>query len=95
MISSFSSHQQRTLNTFLPTVVRAEERGASLASDHDLTVDNVEQFPADGSELDPESASVSVRPAVDALLALPGGSLALVAGHSGTFYKIMGDGDPD
>jgi hypothetical protein len=44
---------------------------------------------ADATELDPESTSPSKAPIIEALLSLPGGSVALVAGHSGTLYDIM------
>lgn len=41
------------------------------------------------TELNPEGTSRSEQPTIDALLGLENGSVALVAGHSGTLYDIM------
>ena len=92
---AYSSHKKRTLQTILPTINVAKEVGVELAADDDkFAGDGIQEFPA-GTELDPESTSGSIQPLVDALQSLEGGSVVLVAGHSGTLYKIMGDGDPE
>lgn len=84
---AFSSHKQRTRQTIEPTVANT-----NLTGDVDLMSDDgIQQLPADGTELAPESTSSSVSLTVAALAGLPGGSTALVAGHSGTIYKIMDD----
>lgn len=76
-----SSHKIRTFETVLP-----------LAEQHGLVV---EQFPPLGSMLDGEmvteetSTGASVDPAIEALLALPPGSVAVIAGHSSTLFAIM------
>ena len=92
---AFSSHKKRTLQTILPTINVAMEVGVELAADNDkFAGDGIQEFPA-GTELNPESTSGSMQPLVDALQSLDGGSVVLVAGHSGTLYKIMGEGDPE
>ena len=99
---AYSSHKKRTLQTIMPTIEVAIEAGADLAADDDKNDgDGIQEFPVYNSmmihatELDPESTSGSIQPLVDALQSLPGGSVVLAAGHSGTLYKIMGNGDPD
>ena len=81
---AFSSHKIRTLQTI--QLIAAD---AGLSNDVDLIADGVQQLPADGTELSPESTSPSEGPTIAALQQLAGGSVALVAGHSGTLYDIM------
>lgn len=102
---AFSSHKKRTLQTILPTVNRAIEAGAILAPDSDNGIDNDATSSSDGvqeipnnpfsDDLNDESTSGSIQGLVDELQTLEPGSVVLAAGHSGTLYKIMGDGDPD
>ena len=102
---AFSSHKKRTLQTILPTVNRAIEAGAILAPDLDNGIDNdpnassdgVQEIPfnMDSNDLNAESTSGSIQGLVDELQSLEPGSVVLAAGHSGTLYKIMGDGDPE
>ena len=89
---AFSSHKIRTRQTI--EMITAD---AGLTGDIDKNPDDgIQEFPitnpdgtADATELDPESTSPSEAPVIEALLALPSGSVALVAGHSGTIYDIM------
>lgn len=89
---AFSSHKTRTRQT-IEQIVAA----AGLSGDNDKILDGIQEFPifaGDASEdyateLAPESTSPSEQPVIDALLALEPGSVALVAGHSGTLYDIM------
>ncbi|MFK7854652.1 MAG: hypothetical protein AB8B79_11080 [Granulosicoccus sp.] len=89
---AFSSHKIRTRQTI--EMITAD---AGLSGDMDKNPDDgIQEFPvsnpdgtADATELDPESTSPSEAPVIEALLALPAGSVALVAGHSGTLYDIM------
>ena len=64
----------------------------------DSLADGVLQIPAEpanseGNEI--KGNSSSVPPMVEAIQALEPGSVALVAAHSGTIYKIMGGDDTD
>lgn len=89
---AFSSHKIRTRQTI--ELITAD---AGLTGDMDKNAnDGIQEFPvlnADGSqnatELDPEGTSASEAPVIEALLSLEAGSVALVAGHSGTLYDIM------
>ncbi|NND90002.1 MAG: hypothetical protein HKN42_04000, partial [Granulosicoccus sp.] len=88
---AFSSHKTRTRQTIELIVA-----DAGLAGDVDKNPgDGIQEYPienGDGSavaELNPEGVSASVPPVIDALLSLPAGSVALVAGHSSTLYDIM------
>lgn len=89
---AFSSHKIRTRQTI--EQITAE---AGLSGDMDKYPDDgIQEFPisnndgtADATELDPESTTPSEAPVIEALLSLPAGSVALVAGHSGTLYDIM------
>ena len=76
-----SSHKRRTFQTVDPTAVEAG-----------LTV---MQFPVGGTELEPESTTPSECPTIAAILDSAPGDTVLVAGHSGTLYDIMGDGNDD
>ena len=76
-----SSHKRRTFQTVAPT-----------ADDAGLTV---MQFPVGGTELAPEGTSKSECPTIEAILDSAPGDTVLVAGHSGTLYDIMGDGNDD
>lgn len=75
----YASHKLRTYQTVLPT--------ATLA---DL---DVIQLPFGATELAPESTKPSVCATVDAIINTPPGDTILVAGHSGTLYDIMGEGN--
>jgi len=89
---AFSSHKTRTRQT-IEGIVAA----AGLTGDVDKNAgDGIQENPvlnddgtANATELDPQSTSGSEQPTIDALLSLPAGSVALVAGHSGTLYDIM------
>ena len=88
---AFSSHKLRTLQTI--EMIAAD---AGLSGDFDKNEnDGVQELPvyADNgkfaTELNPGSTTPSEQPTIDALLNLPVGSVALVAGHSGTLYDIM------
>ena len=89
---AFSSHKTRTRQT-----IELIATDAGLSGDIDKNPDDgIQELPvmnkdgsANATELDPESTSGSEQPTIDALLALPEGSTALVAGHSGTLYDIM------
>lgn len=89
---AFSSHKNRTRQTIEMIVA-----DAGLTGDVDKNPDDgIQEFPVlndDGtqnaSELDPEGTSASEAPVIEALLTLAPGSVALVAGHSGTLYDIM------
>ncbi len=75
----YSSHKLRTLQTVEPTATVA-----GLA---------VVQLPADSTELNPEKTTLSECPTLDAIINTAPGDTILVAGHSGTLYDIMGDGN--
>lgn len=89
---AFSSHKIRTRQTI--EMISAE---AGLSGDMDKNADDgIQEFPvsnpdgtADATELDPEGTSASEAPVIEALTNLAAGSVALVAGHSGTLYDIM------
>lgn len=89
---AFSSHKIRTRQT-----IEMITAAAGLSGDVDKNADDgIQEFPvsnpdatADATELDPESTSPSEAPVIDALTSLSAGSVALVAGHSGTLYDIM------
>ncbi len=87
---AYASHKLRTRQTILPTVKEAQ-----LGGDTDKNADDgIQEFPVYNGdsfalELSPEKTSASEQPTIDALMALPPGSVALVAGHSGTLYDIM------
>ncbi len=82
----YSSHKERTRQTVEEIAMRA-----GLTNDDDLIMDGVQQLPADGSELNPQSTGDSEEPTVDAIYQLQGGDVAVIAGHSGTLYDIMDD----
>ncbi len=92
LTNAFSSHKIRTRQT-----IEQITADAGLSGDMDKNADDgIQEFPisndegsADAAELDPESTSPSKAPVIEALLSLPAGSVALVAGHSGTLYDIM------
>ena len=93
-----SSDKQRTRQTVEPTAAMLRSMGRVLADSDDGIDDGVAQLPASaaveqGNEL--TSNSKSVKPTVEAIMALPGGSVAVVAAHSGTIYSILGGSDTD
>ncbi len=95
-----SSDKQRTRQTVEPTAAMLIARNVELESEDDTDgmVDGVRQVPApDANSADNEltSNSKSVDPTVEAIKALEPGSVALVAAHSGTIYRIMGGQDTD
>ena len=89
---AFSSHKIRTRQT-----IELITNDAVLTGDIDKNPDDgIQEFPVFNSggtqyatELDPEGTSTSEAPVIEALLTLEAGSVALVAGHSGTLYDIM------
>ena len=89
---AFSSHKIRTRQTI--ELITAD---AGLTGDIDKNAnDGIQEFPVsnpngtqNATELDPEGTSASEAPVIEALLSLEAGSVALVAGHSGTLYDIM------
>ncbi|MEE9335465.1 MAG: hypothetical protein V3U65_15350 [Granulosicoccaceae bacterium] len=89
---AFSSHKTRTRQT-----IEAIVAAAGLTGDVDKNAgDGIQENPvmnddgtANATELDPQSTSGSEQPTIDALIGLQAGSVALVAGHSGTLYDIM------
>jgi len=93
---AFSSHKLRTWQTIEMIATDADLDDGAIDIDKNAG-DGIQEFPifANGdtddfaTELDPESTSPSEDPTIDALLALPNGSVALVSGHSGTLYDIM------
>mgnify|MGYP003868892561 CR=1 FL=1 len=76
----YSSHKFRTYQTVLPSAT-----AAGL---------DVVQLPAGETELS-TGTSASECPTIEAIRAAAPGSTLLVAGHSGTLYDIMGDGNDD
>lgn len=88
----FSSHKLRTLQT-----IRHIAEASELSGDNDKNAnDGVQEYPIlnaetneFATELSPEGTSSSESPTIDALKNLDPGSVALVAGHSGTLYDIM------
>jgi len=85
----FSSHKTRTRQT-----VEQIAADAGLTNDADLIADGVQQIPsANTNDLDDgngsEGTKSTVAPTVAALQALESGSVAVVAGHSGTIYPMI------
>jgi len=85
----FSSHKTRTHQT-----VAEIAKDAGLANDKDMIADGVQQIPsANTTDLDDgdgkEGTKATIKPTIAALKALDSGSVAVVAGHSGTIYKII------
>lgn len=96
----FSSQKLRTRQTIAAIAEDALNiNGDALVTSNDndyLASDGIQQFPTDIVANDYEgrletidSPSSSVDPTIVALLDLPADSVALVAMHSGTFYKIL------
>ncbi len=96
----FSSQKLRTRQTIAAIAEDAlSVSGDALATSNDVDYvpgDGIQQFPTnivpneyDGRLETIDSPSSSVDPTIDALSNLPAGSVALVAMHSGTFYKIL------
>lgn len=88
---AFSSHKIRTRQTI--EMITAD---AGLSGDTDKNAgDGIQELPisnddgSDATELNPESTKGSKAPTIAALMNLSPGSVALVAGHSGTLYDIM------
>lgn len=93
-----SSDKQRTRQTVQPTAQKVRDLGRSLVDTDDTIDDGVVQLPAfdantAGNELSGNSKSVG--PTAQAILDLPAGSVAVVAAHSGTIYRILGGEDTD
>lgn len=96
----FSSQKLRTRQTIAAIAEDALSiSGSALATSNDVDYvpgDGIQQFPSgivpnnyDGRLETIDSPSSSVGDTVTALSNLPAGSVALVAMHSGTFYKIL------
>lgn len=77
----YSSHKERTRQTVAPT---ADVAGLSVV-----------QLPIGGTELEPEKTGSTECPTLDAIANANPGDTLLIAGHSGTLYDIMGDGNDD
>ena len=75
----YSSHKYRTYQTVAP-----------IAADAGL---EVIRLPEGASELQPESTTPSECLTLDAIANARAGDTLVVAGHSGTLYDIMGDGN--
>lgn len=96
-----SSDKQRTRQTVEPSAAKIIAHGiADLASvdTMDGIQDGVRQVPISDANMplnELNGNSGSVIPTVDAIKALDAGSVALVAAHSGTIYRIMGGEDTD
>lgn len=83
----YATHKIRTQQTVLPTAIVAQ-----------LDVTQIPALTEDGSvatELNPESTTPSECPTIQAIFDAQNDGLdtILVAGHSGTLYDIMGDGN--
>ncbi len=76
----YATHKQRTQQTVAPTADVADLPVIVLGGESDLS---------------PESTTPSECPTIEAILSTPPGDTILVAGHSGTLYDIMGDGNDD
>ncbi len=88
----FSSDKQRTRQTLEPLAAIVSKY--DILPDSDGMDDGIEQLPFAGDKANEiTSNSPSVEPTVAALQALPLGSVAVVAGHSGTLYRIFGGED--
>ncbi|KAK1744523.1 hypothetical protein QTG54_005056 [Skeletonema marinoi] len=74
----FATSKRRTQQTVLPAAALAEM--------------TVQTFPVDGTELDPQSASRTTCPTIDAIKNVSNGSQILVASHTSAIYQIMGPG---
>lgn len=96
----FSSQKLRTRQTIQAIAQDALAiSGDELVTSNDddyLIGDGIQQFPRDivPNDYDErletlDSPKSSINPTIEALLNLPDGSVALVAMHSGTFYKIL------
>ncbi len=82
-----ATHKGRTVQTVVAVAAQA-----GLSGDSDLNSgDGVQQIPSNALECDAgfESSGASRVPTIDALQALPQGSVVLVGAHSGTTYRIM------
>ena len=77
----FASHLRRTAQTVMP-----------LASMAGL---EVQQYPRGASELNPEGGGASVCPTVAAIKNAEPGSTIVVAAHTSTIYRILGEGNGD
>ncbi|KAL7545292.1 hypothetical protein ACHAWF_008646 [Thalassiosira exigua] len=77
----FASHLRRTVQTVAP-----------LAALKGL---EVQQYPKDASELNPEGGGASVCPTMEAIKNSPADSTIVVAAHTATIYRIMGAGNGD
>lgn len=84
----YATHKTRTQQTVQP-----------IADDAGLNVETFPKFGSDGttpaSELDPEGTTASECPTIEVIGAAREAGLdtVVVAGHSGTLYDIMGDGN--
>ncbi|MFK7993856.1 MAG: phosphoglycerate mutase family protein [Granulosicoccus sp.] len=98
VISSDKKRTRQTVQSAADRIVELEiaDLLAADVMDGDAT-DGVRQVPGVAFDINNEimSNSVSVDPTVEAIRELAPGSVALVAAHSGTIYRIMGGQDTD
>ena len=88
----FSSDKQRTRQTLEPLAAIVWDY--YRLPDYDGVYDGIEQLPFAGNKANETTGnSGSVEPTIAALKALPLGSVAVVAVHSGTLYRILGGED--
>lgn len=95
-----SSDKQSTRQTLAPSAARITTAGYDLQTvdSLDSVIDGVRQVPAELANTEGNEAtdnSGSIDPTIQALSALNPGSVALVAVHSDTLYKIIGGADTD
>ena len=77
----YSSHKERTRQTVAPT---ADVAGLTVV-----------QLPVGATELAPEKTGPTECPTLAAIKYANPGDTLLIAGHSGTLYDIMGDGNDE
>jgi len=91
-----SSDKQRTRQTVQPIADLVNEYPYTDLPDGDSMPDGVWQVPLAGDMANEvTSNSGSVGPTVDFINDLPMGSVAVIAGHSGTLYRIFGGEQTD
>jgi hypothetical protein len=78
-----------TTNIFATSKRRTQQTVQPAA---DLANMSVQTFPADGTELDPQSAGRTTCPTIEGIKNATYGSQILVASHTSAIYEIMGEG---
>jgi len=91
-----SSDKQRTRQTVQPIAELIQEDYEVSLPDEDGMADGVWQVPFAGDTANETNGnSGSVMPTVDFIRTLAPGSVAVIAGHSGTLYRIFGGEETD